>query len=38
MAKEKLRDLKLHVNRGGFGNILSAGDPRIGQLGLKLIF
>jgi len=26
------------VNSGGFGSILSAGDPRIGQLGMKLIF
>lgn len=38
MTKDKLCDLKLHVNSGGFGNILSSGDPRIGQLGLKLIF
>jgi len=26
------------INSGGFGAILAAGDPRIGQLGLKLIF
>jgi hypothetical protein len=33
-----LSDPVATVNSGGFGNILSAGDPRIGQLGLKLIF
>ncbi|QNI37466.1 carboxypeptidase regulatory-like domain-containing protein [Edaphobacter albus] len=33
-----LSDPVATINSGGFGNILSAGDPRIGQLGLKLIF
>ncbi len=33
-----LADPVSSINSGGFGTIQAAGDPRIGQLGLKLIF
>jgi hypothetical protein len=33
-----LGDPVTSLNSGGFGSILSAGDPRIMQLGLKLVF
>jgi hypothetical protein len=36
--RANLNDPNLSVASGGFGQILSAQDPRIGQLSLKLTF